>query len=125
MIGPEKVGEETAVHRIEWTHDEDRTTARVVCDAPEGADCRLTCDEGCEEWTIERDESGPFHSVCTLEDDLRHDMRDMGECNVALYLNEGECIEEMRSGDPSPIVVGSVSVIPVWEGGYYSWRVSS
>ena len=46
-------------HKIRVFFDQDQFCAEVTCDAATDADCRLSCDEGCEEWgPITRDEAG-------------------------------------------------------------------
>ena len=51
-------------HEMTVTHDPYMGGAEytVTCHEREGADCRLVCEQGCDEWsTVRRDEHGPFH----------------------------------------------------------------
>lgn len=125
-----------SVHEIVWTFDQDRVTAKVICHAEPGANCRLEVDHPnceCWSWTIERDEQGPFHLFETEDDDgndieERHDMRDTAEspygptCNFQTWVNEGE-IKELGFNQPI-FEIGRTAIDPVWRGDYYEWQVS-
>ena len=53
-------------HELTVTHDPYIGGAdyTVTCHEQPGADCRLVCEQGCDEWsTARRDEHGPFHIV--------------------------------------------------------------
>jgi len=112
------------VHFITWTHDQDCVQAQATCTAPEGADCRLICPEGCESWSIDHDEGGkPFHRTGHFEDDgteVRHAM-EASDCNVVEFLNIDGSINEL-STDASPFVIGTIAIEESWEGDYYSWK---
>lgn len=109
-------------HEIVVTHDHDHARYRTVCHEPDGADCRLTCPEGCESWSLERDERGAYHQVGTLGAPIRHDMEPTrGYCNVVEFLdNAGYGIEEL--GEDREFEVDRFQIKPVWNGDYYSWE---
>jgi len=70
----------------------------VVCTAPAGARCHMVCDS-CEE-------------SCSCD---KPNLRDLGECNTALWLSETDDLMEIGQG---------VALLPIdvkWEGDYYSW----
>ncbi len=116
--------DETPTHFISWTHDRDCVRARATCTAPEGADCRLTCHEGCEAWSIERDQGGPpYHRTGHIDADgneTTHALRP-GSCNVVEFLNAEGTIDELSTGANS-FVIGTIPIEECWEGDYYSWK---
>ena len=69
-------------HSVTLVMDEGRLSARWECHASEGADCRLTCLEGCESWSFT---------------DHEHKLEDSGECNVVTWL-ENLDLEESHVG---------------------------
>lgn len=77
----------------------------IVCDAPEGAPCRMWCDEGCEH--------------ATLEHTANHKLRDQGYCTKT---------EGWFDVEPLDLYVGpntelrSAPVELIWDDGYYAWR---
>lgn len=102
----------------------------VKCESPEGSDCRLVCPEGCESWTVQRDEDGPYHVPFELEEDgntfKRHRMVDSGKCNTALWLNDDpSLIPELYDGNE--FVIGEHEITPVWSGPDegYLWKEKS
>jgi hypothetical protein len=79
----------------------------VVCLEQEGAPCRLTCSVGCDSWSVPHE----------------HEMKDLGYCNAAEWINNGD-VEESCCGlaefpmhDGMPIAVN-------WDGDGigYQWR---
>lgn len=96
-------------HRLTVTiENEGALRFSIECNAPEGAQCRLTCDDGCEEFTFE----GHVHPLV-----------DSGECMPMVYLdNAGESIQEYYDGPIAPLVDGIVSLR--YHGGdqYVTWH---
>ncbi len=78
-------------HEMVVTHDDDIAIYTAVCLNGDGADCRLVCSEGCEEWpAITRDSDGAFHGVYSHDGSLVecHRMLDAGECQAVLWLEQ-------------------------------------
>ena len=109
-------------HEIAVTHDAITGTEWAVrCHELAGAACRLVCDEDCEAWVIERDDTGPHHLVATLGEPIRHELRDLGECNVVAYMeNDDAGIEELGSGER--FEVARFPIRPVWSGHGFDWK---
>jgi hypothetical protein len=94
------------LHSVVWWLDHDTVWGQLLCSAPEGSNCRLICDKGCESWP------------CGCEG---HELVDYGKCNAAEWITDCGSLEEMYSGkDLRPLKDGPVEV--TWEGDYYSWR---
>lgn len=106
-------------HKMKFYIDRYGIHVEPVCEAPEGSDCRLICDEHCESWVVERNEHGVFHRVWddiggTLTEE-RHLMVDSGECNICLWLNDDPTlIPELYDG--KELVIGEREIVPVWQG---------
>lgn len=112
-------------HFISWTHDQDCVRALATCTAPEGADCRLICPQGCESWSTERNEDGqPFHRTGHMDDgghvEVRHPLVG-SDCNVVEFLNVDGDLDEL-STNASSFVIGTIAIEETWEGDYYSWK---
>ena len=78
-------------HEMVVTHDDDIAIYTAVCLNGDGADCRLVCSEGCEEWpAITRDSGGAFHGVYSHDGSPvdRHRMLDAGECQAVLWFEQ-------------------------------------
>ena len=109
-------------HRIQWTFDRDEVVGKVICEEPEGANCRLMGGPECycdEAYRIERDPDGtPFH----MYEGERHSNIPMGGCNVAWPggLEEGE-VHYLNDGREK-FVIGSTPITPVWDGDGYLWK---
>lgn len=96
--------------RLQMLSDEADVALRIECESAEGAWCRLTCDEGCEEY-------GPDHPHQLVSTD--------GYCNAVEWIESGDSLHLSYSGDPTgsyPLHDG-MAVDVVWEGDYYSWRL--
>lgn len=116
----------TAEHEIAWTFETGHVRGLLVCHAPPKSDCRLTsvgCD--CESGEIKRDPDGtPYHEVEAWDEKAgkittrRHEMTWQAECNVELFVNQGE-LEELCE---DAFQIGRTLVTPIWEGEYYSWE---
>ena len=113
---------ENDAHALRVFFDQDAICAEVICKAAADADCRLSCDEGCEEWgAISRDDDGIWHYV---DDDgtgrwrdRGHRMHTVGYCNVCEFIND-DGAAEFGSGT---FDIATLPIKPQWEGGYYSW----
>lgn len=115
-------------HRIQWTFDRDEVVGKVICEEPEGANCRLTggpecyCEEPdgyywcyCEDYHIERDPDGtPFH----VYEGERHSNIPMDGCNIVMSLDE----DLLELGPREEFVIGSTPIAPVWDGDGYYWK---
>ena len=119
-----------AEHELVWTHESDSVTIEAACNAKPDADCRLepSPDSGCEceSFDFERDERGAFHTVIAYDDgdnevEVRHDMQSGGDCNVCLFLNESDCIEE-SDDSRSTFEIGRKAIDPVWQGDGFDWK---
>lgn len=114
-------------HEILWRFDRECVTALAVCNEPVGSDCRLVPIKDsvlcvCDEWIgIERDADGPYHVAIGSIGDEKHRMEDGGECNIALFLNMSELIEESAVDRPT-FEIGRTPFEPVWQGDYYDWK---
>lgn len=111
-------------HVLVWEFELDSASVTAVCNEAPDADCRLHCNGECETFSeIVR------HQDVTLDGKvanwITHDdcqgVMQPGECNVCLFLNESDCIEESTDGHPR-FEIGRVAIEPVWEGDYYNWR---
>lgn len=82
---------------------------KITCHAPEGALCRITCDDGCEEFEFEGHE---------------HLLIDSGECMPLVYLeNYDENVREMYDGDVRPLTADGPVTLNYHSGDYFvSWR---
>lgn len=96
--------------QVEW---------KFVCHAPEGARCRLTCAQGCEEWDSwePKSEDNPHFG---------HTYRDSGECQMVLFANLDETDIEERyrfAEDETSVPVRSGLVELKYEGdGLVTWK---
>ena len=70
----------------------------VVCTAGPGDPCHMVCDS-CEE-------------SCGCDEPT---LRDIGECNSSLFINDGDDIMEIGQG------VAELPIDLKWDGDYYSW----
>lgn len=113
-------------HEMTVTHDPRMGGAEytVTCHEREGADCRLVCEQGCDEWsTVRRDEHGPFHLVNDdpADEPVQHRMTDAGQCSVVDWLrNDDAGISDL--GVSPAFEVGRFPIRPVWTGHSYGWE---
>jgi hypothetical protein len=91
-------------HTVQISGDRwnDRPALTFTCDAAEGADCRLTCPQGCDTWEL------PDHE---------HTLVDAGECLVVTWLQEGD----ETYGGKDGALLASVPIEVEWTGGGYLW----
>ena len=113
-------------HEMTVTHDPYMGGAEytVTCHEREGADCRLVCEQGCDEWsTVRRDEHGPFHLVNDdpADEPVRHRMVDAGHCNAAEWLTT-DLAGIADLGVSPAFEVGRFPIRPVWTGHSYVWE---
>lgn len=94
-------------HTIAWTIDENLgILGKVRCDAPEGTNCRLICDSGCEEWSP----AGHEHALV-----------DGGFCLIAAHLNiDPEALAEMYAGNETEL--RNAAIVSTWDGDYFTWN---
>lgn len=114
-----------SAHELVWTFVLDCVQAEAVCNAAPDANCRLVCAGDCESYTeIIRHEDTTFDGEIVkryTHDDCVEGMKP-GECNLCLFLNESDCIEESATDRPE-FVIGRTPIEPVWQGDYYDWRL--
>ena len=113
-------------HRIELRFDQDSVHLEAVCHAREDADCRLVGPEGCTctSYAIERadERSRPYHRVDTVGGaEILHWMKDGGECNVCLWLNESGDVAELNA-EREQFLIAAMPVEPIWDGDHYKWK---
>ena len=113
-------------HEMVVTHDYDGAVYTPVCHEPHGADCRLVCGKGCEDWrAVTRDGGKAFHGVYGWDGSLigRHRMFDSWECQAVLWLEQDPSITpELAGDDTDPFEIGRFGIYPVWTGGGFEWR---
>ena len=113
-------------HEISVTHDDDIAIYTPVCHEPYGANCRLVCGEGCEEWpAITRGSEGTFHGVYGYDGSLigRHRMMDGGECQAVLWLEQdGATIPELAVDKGSLFEIGRFPIHLIWDGSGFEWQ---
>lgn len=111
------------LHVIVWEFDMDCVVQHVECRAAEDADCRLYCDEDCESWSkpVRREDGTIWHSADDTEPWHRMVAMTGGDCNVALFLNEGGCIPEDAEQSVGRFVLAETPIKPVWTGDTYMW----
>lgn len=90
-------------HEIILTIDGYGVDVHWTCSATEGAWCRLTCPEQCEEW---------------FEDHV-HALVDAGECVVLPWLENNAAWDETYSGPPQQVRCGPIFV--EWDNPGYRW----
>lgn len=112
-------------HVIRWTFDRGGVTAEAVCSAEPGADCRLAsvaCE--CEHWgEIQRRDDGTiWHKIVDYGDStepLWREVKPQDDCNVALFINESGCVEELGHGS---FVIAETPIRPVWLDDGCDWE---
>ena len=88
-----------------------------VCHEPAGADCRLACTHGCEEWgTLDRHNDGRI----THGDDA-HVMMPVQYCNAVEFM-VNEAPEECGEDDQDMFEAVSFPITVRWDGDEYRWR---
>jgi hypothetical protein len=106
--------------RVEW--DGGMPTYTVVCNEPPEALCRAQFSCDCEVYgKVGLDENGPWHDTYVWEgpqsDADRHRGEHGGDCTYALWLNNGDCPDELGHG------VADIPVTFTWDGDGYEWQV--
>ena len=88
-----------------------------VCREPAGADCRLECTQGCEEWgTLDRHNDGRI----THGEDA-HVMMPVQYCNAVEFMVNG-APEECGDDDQDMFEAASFPITVRWDGDEYRWR---
>ena len=96
-------------HRVEWFIDSDTIYGNPICEAPEGADCRLACRYGCETWPCEHEDAG---------------LGDQGCCNaLEWWAGYDSFIESYDGHDRRPLRDGPITVR--WDGDGYVWTFTA
>jgi hypothetical protein len=86
-------------HWVEMEFDgESCVTARFICVAPRGADCRMWCNEGCDYDDEEHEE---------------HELWDQGSCRIVDHLNDTEYQDSYHSMEP--VTPHSGPIIAEWD----------
>lgn len=115
-------------HVIRWTFDRGSVNAEAICNAEPGADCRLTsvsCE--CEMWgEIWRKADGTiWHKIVDYGDSYEpvwHEVKPTDECNVCLFINESDCVEEL--GGQAVFTIAETPIRPVWHNDGCDWEVA-
>lgn len=81
----------------------------TTCHEPLGADCRMTCPEGCEEWD---------------PNDHEHELvpQPSGVCNVVDWLDNVD-MEESFEGPAATLATG-LPIKVSWDGDGYVWSMA-
>jgi len=113
-------------HAIRWFFDQDTICCEAICTAPPGANCRLSCPEGCEQWSTERADGQVFHVAGEEGDgtEIRHALEPVPYCNVCEFLNSDGDIPELAY-KVGTFDLAVTPILPIWEGDYYSWELAS
>ena len=113
-------------HEMIVAHDGGGAIYTIVCHESHGADCRLVCGDGCEDWTdITRDSEGAFHGVYGHDGSLigRHRMLDVGECQAVLWFEQDPGVTPELAEDKTYLFeIGRFPIRPVWAGGGVEWQ---
>lgn len=112
-------------HVIRWEFDRGGVTAEAICHASPDADCRLTsvsCE--CERWgEIQRRNDGTiWHHIVDYGDSIEpvwHEVKQMDDCNVCLFINESGCVEELGHG---AFVIAETPIRPLWMDEGCDWE---
>lgn len=101
--------------------------AEAMCQLDADADCRLTsvsCE--CEEWgPIQRRDDGTIWHRIVDEgpmEPLWHEVEHGDDCNVCLFLNESDCIEELMTKGSDTLHLADVPIKPIWDCDGYEWE---
>ena len=113
-------------HEMIVAHDGGGAIYTTVCHESHGADCRLVCGDGCEDWPdITRDSGGAFHGVYGHDGSLigRHRMLDVGECQAVLWFEQDPGVTPELAEDKTYLFeIGRFPIRPVWAGGGVEWQ---
>jgi len=113
--------------RVEWSGGGRFPSYSVICNEPPEARCRAQFPCDCEEYAaLGFDGARPWHELTDgyLTDDQReqdppprHYGEPGGECNYALWLDNGDCADELGHG------TADIPVTFEWDGDGYEWHV--
>jgi len=93
-------GRAGVTHRVQWHIDRYGVRGSLVCDAPEGAECRMGCPSGCESWPCD------------------HQPEDQGECQILPWIDNSEVVD-CYVGERAPVRDGPI--VLEWTGEGYDW----
>lgn len=132
---------ELTINHSDWRNQ--GITPKFSCDAGRGADCRITCEAGCEQWSLPSDAhvKEMQESVNDMDDaelaiaypgQLREDvlariewdhmLRDHGECTLVTFIENDESdLGELFAGAGTvPLRSGVVEL--TYEDEYVTWN---
>lgn len=93
-------------HSIRWVLHDDWLEGTITCHAAEGADCRVTCPEGCEAWILT---------------DHEHEFVDAGRCLVVEWIDNSDGARACHVGSHTPV---DGFITPEWDDDGYVWSYS-
>jgi hypothetical protein len=96
-----------ATHTITVELDANGARRKFACRANEGASCRRTCADGCEDWNDAEHE---------------HTMIDAGHCLILEWFENDGAADELLLGSYE---IFSGSIAPHWNGGGYDYELVS
>jgi hypothetical protein len=105
-----------ADHRVEFTIEPESIDGRIICEATEGAKCRLVCsvaDCEAEQW--------PCFTYNDDGTETEHPMKDYGRCLVPDWFEDS--IETYYNGPPQVLVNGPI--VFDWQGDFYEWHYAA
>jgi hypothetical protein len=113
----------STLHGIRWEFNQGSVDAKAVCNAEPGADCRLSCPEGCEQWGRLVDKDGEqWHTIPGGTIPI-HRMEVVPYCNVQMFLDvDSYDLLEMYEDGHEPFVIAETPIEPVWDRDGYLWR---
>ena len=91
-------------HSVSWTIDQTRVQGTVTCHCAVGADCRMTCLEGCESWNVV---------------DHVHELVDNGACLFVEWMEATDGVLEAHNGPAQPLRDGFID--PDTSGDNWTW----
>jgi hypothetical protein len=94
-------------HSVAWMIHDDWIEGTVTCHAAEGADCRLDCPQGCEDWIVS---------------DHEHELIDSGRCLFVEWMHESDGVLDAHRGSHS-LTDGFIE--PEWDDDHYTWTYSA
>lgn len=95
-------------HRAKFSFDQYGLSVKFSCDATVGAQCRLSCPEGCDFFTFEGHE---------------HELVDQGECEVLPWLDSASP-EELFMND-EVIQLANLEITTEFDGDCLQWKVQT
>lgn len=91
-----------SLHTVTWKiRSEGYLDGVIKCSAVVGADCRMGCPEGCEQWPCD------------------HELIDYGECYAVEAIDAGGDLYESYRGPDASLRDGNVDI--EWDGDSWGW----